>query len=67
MTEEHLTLITVGALVLFLAAGLGAYGTHAVQGAVDARRESANINRYVQMRPGLSHWGAKVFVECTSR
>lgn len=41
MTAEHLTLVTVGALVLFLATGLGAYGTHAVQGAVDAAQWSA--------------------------
>ena len=30
MTKGHLTLVTVGALVLFGATGLGAYGTHAV-------------------------------------
>lgn len=41
MTAEHLTLVTVGALVLFLGTGLGAYGTHAVQGAVDAAQWSA--------------------------
>ena len=41
MTAGHLTLVTIGALVLFGATGLGAYGTHAVQGAVDAARWSA--------------------------
>ena len=41
MTSGHLTLVTIGALVLFGATGLGAYGTHAVQGAVDAAQWSA--------------------------
>ena len=41
MTAGHLTLVTIGALVLFGATGLGAYGTHAVQGAVDAAQWSA--------------------------
>ena len=41
MTSGHLTLVTAGALVLFGATGLGAYGTHAVQGVVDAGQWSA--------------------------
>ena len=41
MTAGHLTLVTIGALVLFGATGLGAYGTHAVQSAVDAAQWSA--------------------------
>ena len=41
MTSGHLTLVTAGALVLFGATVLGAYGTHAVQGVVDAAQWSA--------------------------
>ena len=36
MPTERLTLIAIGALTLFLATALGAYGTHGVQGVVDA-------------------------------
>ena len=35
------TLITAGAFALFLATALGAYGTHGVQGAVDAQSWNA--------------------------
>ena len=38
---ERLTLIATGCLVLFAAAALGAYGTHGVQGVVDAARWGA--------------------------
>ena len=38
---ERLTLIAIGCLVLFAATALGAYGTHGVQGVVDAARWSA--------------------------
>ena len=38
---ERLTLIAAGCLVLFAATALGAYGTHGVQGVVDAARWSA--------------------------
>lgn len=38
---ERLTLIATGCLVLFAATALGAYGTHGVQGVVDAARWSA--------------------------
>lgn len=41
MRPEKLSLIATGCLVLFAAAALGAYGTHGVQGAVDAARWSA--------------------------
>lgn len=41
MHPEKLSLIATGCLVLFAAAALGAYGTHGVQGAVDAARWSA--------------------------
>ena len=38
---QRLTLISIGCLVLFAATALGAYGTHGVQGVVDAVRWSA--------------------------
>ncbi len=38
---ERLTLIAVGALLLFAATAFGAYGTHGVQGVVDAAQWSA--------------------------
>ncbi len=38
--ERHI-LIVIGGLVLFAATALGAYGTHGVQGVVDAARWSA--------------------------
>ena len=38
---ERLTLIATGCLVLFAATALGAYGTHGVQGVVDAARWNA--------------------------
>jgi len=41
MRPEGLTLIAAGCLVLFAATALGAYGTHGVQGVVDAARWSA--------------------------
>ncbi len=41
MHPGKLALIATGCLVLFAATALGAYGTHGVQGAVDAARWSA--------------------------
>ena len=41
MHPERLSLIVAGCLVLFAATALGAYGTHGVQGVVDAARWSA--------------------------
>ena len=41
MHPKRLTLIATGCLVLFAATALGAYGTHGVQGVVDAARWSA--------------------------
>ena len=41
MPSPRLILVTIGATVLFAATVLGAYGTHGVQGVVDAARWSA--------------------------
>ncbi len=41
MRSDRLTLVAVGALTLLVATVLGAYGTHGVQGAVDAASWSA--------------------------
>ena len=41
INPQRLTLIAVGALLLFTATALGAYGTHGVQGVVDAAQWSA--------------------------
>jgi uncharacterized membrane protein YgdD (TMEM256/DUF423 family) len=35
--NSHLTLIAIGALILFVATLLGAYGTHGIQGSVDEK------------------------------
>ncbi len=41
MSPDRLTLVAVGALTLCIATALGAYGTHGVQGTVDAASWSA--------------------------
>jgi len=41
MSNSNRLLIAAGALALFLATTLGAYGTHGVQGMVDAQRWNA--------------------------
>ena len=41
MTRNNRVLVAIGAAVLFLATLLGAYGTHGVQGSVEAARWSA--------------------------